>query len=103
MRVSLVFCSFSLQDLAGSHVFEPILGGCCFKPSKKLRKGLSVDIANAMASEASDKTKILNSIRLPRAGTKVLQQEAQAAHESNSFELLIASVTSSFTIRSHVS
>ena len=47
------------------------------------RKGLDVDIANAIASEASDKRNILNSIVLPRAKTKVLQQEAHATHESH--------------------
>jgi hypothetical protein len=57
---------------------------------------LNVDIANAMASEASDKTKILNSLVLPRAGTKVLQQEAPTAHESNLFELWNVFVTFSF-------
>ena len=52
-----------------------------------LRKGLDVNIASAMASEASDKTAILNCLILPRAGTKALQQEAPAAHESNLIEL----------------
>ena len=51
-------------------------------PSSELRKGLDVNIASAMASEASDKTKILNSIRLPRAGTVFLEQTAPVAHES---------------------
>ena len=50
---------------------------------------MNVDIASATASEASDKTTILNSIRLPRAGTQVLQEEAQATHESDLFELWI--------------
>ena len=57
---------------------------------------MNVDIANAMASEASDKTKILNSLVLPRAGTKVLQQEAPTTHESNLFELWNVFVTFSF-------
>ena len=47
----------------------------------------ALNIASAMASPASDKTTILNSIRLPRAGTQVLQEEAQATHESDLFEL----------------
>ena len=55
--------------------------------SAELRKGLDVDIASAMASEASDKTAILNSLRVPRAGTKTLQQEAPAEHESNLMEV----------------
>ena len=40
-----------------------------------------------MASEPSDRTKILNSIRLPRAGTVFLEQEARDAHESNLIDL----------------
>ena len=55
--------------------------------SVELRKGLDVNIASAMASEASDKTAILNCLILPRAGTKALQQEAPAAHESNLIDL----------------
>jgi hypothetical protein len=35
-----------------------------------------------MASKEADKKKILNSIALPRARTKILQQEAHATHES---------------------
>ena len=55
--------------------------------SVELRKGLDVNIASAMASEPSDRTKILNSIRLPRAGTVFLEQEARDAHESNLIDL----------------
>ncbi|CAL1139170.1 unnamed protein product [Cladocopium goreaui] len=51
-------------------------------PTEILMKGLDVNIASAMASEPSDRTKILNSIRLPRAGTVFLEQEARDAHES---------------------
>lgn len=57
-------------------------------PHVKLRKGLNVDITSAMASEASDKNTILNSIAYPRARTKVLLEDAQAAHES----LLVAEI-----------
>ena len=55
--------------------------------SVELRKGLDVNIASAMASEPSDRTKILNSIRLPRAGTVFLEQEARDTHESNLIDL----------------
>ena len=34
-----------------------------------------------MASKDSDKQAILNALAFPRAGTKILQQEAQATHE----------------------
>ena len=56
--MSLTLLSLASSDLAKS--FE-------------LRKGLDVNIASAMASEPSDRTKILNSIRLPRAGTVFLE------------------------------
>lgn len=45
-------------------------------PTPLVQKGLDVDIAQADASLASDKTAILNSIRLPRARTKVLSDSA---------------------------
>ncbi|CAL1129729.1 unnamed protein product, partial [Cladocopium goreaui] len=45
-------------------------------PTPLVQKGLEVDIARADASHASDKTAILNSIRLPRARTKVLSDPA---------------------------
>ena len=70
--MSLTLLSLASSDLAKS--FE-------------LRKGLDVNIASAMASEPSDRTKILNSIRLPRAGTVFLEQEARDAHESNLIDL----------------
>ena len=57
----------------------------CVRPLRSFgqpRKGLDVDIASAMASKEADKRKILNSIALPRARTKILQQEAHATHES---------------------
>ena len=47
-----------------------------------LRKALDVDIATASASKAADKTLILNSIALPKAATKELQEEALATHHS---------------------
>ena len=61
-----------------------------------------MDIANAMATEASDKTKILNSLVLPRAGTKVLQQEAPTTHESNLFELWNSFLSDFFIFSSHL-
>ena len=60
--------------------------------SFELRKGLDVNIASAMASEPSDRTKILNSIRLPRAGTVFLEQEARDTHESSLIRWLIFGV-----------
>jgi hypothetical protein len=72
------FCtSLTLLSLASSDLAK----------SFELRKGLDVNIASAMASEPSDRTKILNSIRLPRAGTVFLEQEARDAHESNLIDL----------------
>ena len=55
---------------------------CCIQwPESEPRKGLNVNIAAAMASKDSDKQAILNAIAFPRAGTQILQQEAQATHE----------------------
>ena len=58
---------------------------CCIQwfqwPESEPRKGLNVNIAAAMASKDSDKQAILNALAFPRAGTKILQQEAQATHE----------------------
>ena len=50
---------------------------------------MDVDIASAMASKEADKKKILNSIALPRARTKNLEQEARATHESSLVETLL--------------
>ena len=55
---------------------------CCIQwLESEPRKGLNVNIAAAMASKDSDKQAILNALAFPRAGTQILQQEAQATHE----------------------
>lgn len=61
---------------------------CCIQwPESEPRKGLNVNIAAAMASKDSDKQAILNALAFPRAGTKILQQEAQATHERTLLQL----------------
>ena len=72
---------------------------CCIQwPESEPRKGLDVNIAAAMASKDSDKQAILNALAFPRAGTKILQQEAQATHKRTLFELwsLFLSFSSGF-------
>ena len=44
--------------------------GSCAAVKQCCGQGLSVDISKADASKAEDKTRILNSIRLPQARTK---------------------------------
>ena len=45
-------------------------GSWCAVVKQCCGQGLSVDISKADASKAEDKTRILNSIRLPQARTK---------------------------------
>ena len=64
----------------------PILGLLCKSrreqsfPMDLLQKGLSVDIATAQASKEEDKTRILNSVRCPRARTWALDTPFPTQH-----------------------
>ena len=64
----------------------PILGLLCKSrreqsfPMDLLQKGLSVDIAAAQASKEEDKTRILNSVRCPRAKTWALDTAFPTQH-----------------------
>ena len=64
----------------------PILGLLCKSrreqsfPMDLLQKGLSVDIAAAQASKEEDKTRILNSVRCPRARTWALDTPFPTQH-----------------------
>ena len=64
----------------------PILGLLCKSrreqcfPMDLLQKGLSVDIAAAQASKEEDKTRILNSVRCPRARTVALDTPFPTQH-----------------------
>ena len=82
--VTLLYPHYTCRDLPW---FFQHVGRLHWKFQAKERLGCRHCQMLSMASEASDKTKILNSLVLPRAGTRVLQEEAPTTHESNLFEL----------------
>ena len=80
----------------------PLLGLLCKSkreqsfPMAVLEKGLAVDIATAQASMEQDRTKILNSIAFPRAGTIALNSNIPTGHRN--YDIVNKALASHFAL-----